>query len=115
MIILSNTADAQTWTVIPRYEPSTDVTVTFRSESENKVAYTFTYSATYSNGYLSITHTFDPVLTLNRFYEINVKEGAALIWKGKAYVTDQTDYPVYTINQDKFTEYQNNDNEFVII
>jgi hypothetical protein len=115
MIVLSNTADEQTFTVIPRFEPSGDVTVKFTSETQNKETHSFAYAASYSNGYLTIVNTFDPVLKLNTFYSIKVLEGSDLVWRGRCFATDQTDYPKFTVNDGKFEEYQDNNNEFITI
>ena len=115
MLILSNTTEEQTFTIIPRYEPSEDVTITFVSETENKQTHQFVYAATYLNGYLSISHIFSPVLKLNNFYTFKVTIGDALIYRGKAFVTDQTNLPKFTLNDNKFVIYEGNNNEFLTI
>lgn len=115
MIYLSDSDEAQTWTVIPRIEPTENVAVTITSEDQNKQLYSFSYAATYSNGYLEIVHTFDPVLTLNNSYIIEVKNASELIFRGKIYCTDQTDLPAFSINDGQFTEITQSNNEFTII
>lgn len=115
MIVLDTGSDEQTFSVIPRFEPSGSVTVTFRSEQQNKQTHSFTYAATYENGYLTIANTFSPTLKNNNKYLVEVKEGATLLWRGKCFVTDQTDLPKYTINEDVYTEPVQSNNDFVII
>jgi hypothetical protein len=115
MIILSDTADEQELVIIPRVEPIGDVDVTFESEVQNKIVHSFTASATYLNGYLTIQHTFSPVLVLNQFYRIQVEDAGALIWRGRCFVTDQTDLDKFTINEGIYNEPTQTNNEFIIL
>lgn len=116
MLILSNTSGVQTFTIIPRFEPTTNVEVVFTSEVENKETHSFIVDGSYQNGKLSIDNTFSPTLELNTFYSIKVNAiGGTLAWRGRAFVTDQTSLPKFTVNENKFTEYQNNDNEFIVV
>lgn len=115
MIVLDTGSDEQTFSVIPRFEPSGSVTVTFKSEQQNEQVQSFTYAASYLNGYLTIAHTFDPVLKNNNKYLVEIKEGSTLAWRGKCFVTDQTDLPKYTINENIYSEPVQSNNEFVII
>lgn len=117
MVILTDTSSAQDITVIPRYKPIGNVRVTLRSESKNKVTHTLIITPTYSNGYLTMTNSYSPALKLNTFYELKVDADNSpsfdQIYRGKVFVTDQIDLPVYTINEGEFTEFQGNDNEFL--
>ena len=114
MIILTTSAEIQTISVIPRFEPTTDVTITLVNEQQNKQTHTFSYAASYANGYLTIEKAFDPVLVNANNYLITIKEGENLCWRGKIFVTNETDYPKFTINEGKFKPHSTN-NEFVII
>ena len=115
MLILTTTSDAQTFTVIPRYEPTTDVAVTFTSKEQNKQTHSFTYAALYANGYLTIINSFDPVLVEQQQYSVEVKVEDVLYWRGRATVTDQTILPKFEVNNEEFTEPTQSDNEFIII
>ena len=114
MVILTTSAAAQTFIIIPRFEPTGNVDVTFTSEQQNKLTHTFNFAATYLNGYLTITNTFSPALVDAQNYIIEIKDGAELCFRGKAFITDETDFPKFSINENVFTEQPSN-NEFVII
>ena len=115
MLILSTTSEEQTFSVIPRFEPTSSVTITLVSEQQNKQTHSFTYAATYLNGYLSITKAFSPVLVESNSYILTIKDGAELCFRGKIFVTDQTDRPQFTINEGVYTEAPATSNEYVII
>lgn len=115
MLILTTSSDAQTFSVIPRFEPTTDVQVVFTSKAQNKETHDFTYSATYSNGYLTIENTFSPILVEQQNYSVVVLEGSDLVWRGRAYVTDQSNLPKFEVNEGEFTEPTQSNNDFIII
>jgi hypothetical protein len=114
MIILTTSAASQSFTVIPRFEPTANVDVTFTSEQQNKLTHTFNFAATYLNGYLTITNTFAPVLIDGQNYIVEIKDGAELCFRGKSFITDQTTFAKFSINESIFTE-QPSSNEFIII
>ena len=115
MLILTSTVDEQEITVIPRFEPSGDVTVTFKSEQQNKVTHTITDSGSYSNGYYTFSSAFDPILKDKEFYVVEIKEGSDLVWRGRAFITDQTSLPNFTIAENVFTEPTQSNNEFIVL
>ena len=114
MVILTTSAASQTFTVIPRFDPTTDVVVTFTSEQQNKLTHTFAFAATYLNGYLTISNTFSPLLVDAQNYIIEVMDGAELCFRGKSFITDQTDFPKFSINNGAYVKQPSN-NEFIII
>jgi hypothetical protein len=115
MVILSDTSNSQTFSIIPRFEPTGDVTVTMYSEQQNKLTHTLTITGVYSNGYLSLSSAFSPVLVLNQNYRLEIKDGLELCWRGKVFVTNQTDLPQFTINEGVYTQPTQTDNSFIII
>ena len=115
MLILSTTSDVQEITVIPRFEPSGDVVITFKSEQQNKVTHTITDSGSYLDGYYTISNAFDPVLKDKEFYLVEIKEGSDLVWRGRAFITDQTSLPKFTIAENVFTEPTQSNNEFIVL
>lgn len=115
MIVLSPAATSQTFKVIPRFEPTGNVDVTFYSKSQNKQTHNFNYAATYADGYLTIVNTFSPVLVNNTPYTVEVKDGEELCWRGRCFVTDQTNLPKYTLNDGAYDEPVQSDNSFVIV
>lgn len=120
MIVLTTTSSPQTVTVIPRYEPTGTVRVTIISEEQNKRVRQFNTSYTYTNGVLSFNiPASSSGFVEDTFYSMKVEEqdGANynMLHRAKIFVTDQTTLPKYTTQENEFTEYQDNNNEFVII
>lgn len=121
MDVLLTTASTQTWTIIPRYAPSSAIKVYFTRESENKVSHTFTVSpakSNYTNGFLTIENAFSPVLVEGEFDTYKVVENSGnepLLYRGKVFVTDQTQIPKYTQNKNRYNQYSGNNNEYIII
>lgn len=124
MIVLRTTASSQTISVIPRFEPFEQLRYTLRSEDENKQVYQFTTSMgtpySYTNGYLNTSYAFNsPRLVEGQFYQLTVEEKDGgdwnLLYRGKIFVTDQTELDKYTTQQGDFEQYENNDNEFIIV
>jgi hypothetical protein len=121
MDVLTTSTGAQSITVIPRFEPTSTVRVTLKSDDQNAQQIQSTVTGTYSNGYLTVSLTFDAddSLTEGQFYSLKIEESIASVWtmayRGLVYCTDQTDFPKYTINSGKFTEYAGNDNAFLTI
>jgi len=116
MIVLNTSSDEQTFTVIPRFEPTATITITFFSEQQNKQTHSFTDDTpNYSNGYLTINNTYDPALVDQNKYVVEIKETGVLCWRGKCFVTDQTDLPKFTINEGVYDEPTQSSNEFIII
>lgn len=120
MIVLTTASSSQDVTVIPRYEPTGNVRVTLISEEQNKQVRQFNASYTYTNGVLTFsTPAGSSGLVENTFYSMKVEEqdGANynMLHRAKIFCTDQTNLPKYTTQEDEFTEYAGNNNEFVII
>jgi len=61
--------------------------------------------------------TLSGIFTLveGRFYKFDVLDGSSLIYRGKIFCTDQTDYDKYSVNDGVYTEEQSYDNEFIIL
>lgn len=121
MQVLKTISSAQTISVIPRYEPTGTVRYTLRSEDENKQEAQANVAATYTNGYLTfdVSFTSPNQLIEGQFYKLTVEEqdgsNYKLLYRGKIYCTDQTTLPKYTTQENEFTEYTGNDNEYAII
>ena len=121
MTILTTSSSPQSISVIPRFEPTGTITFILRSEDQSKTIVNANISQanyTYSNGYLSFDRTFSPVLVESEFHNITIKEQGGserLIFRGKAFVTDQAVLPKFTTQEGEFTEYSGNNNEYIII
>lgn len=111
MHILQVSASPQSITIIPRSFPA-NVTIQLIDESTNTTA-TPAVTAASANGFMTITGTFS--LVNNRFYGLKVFQSANLIYRDRVFVTSQTEYDKFTVNQNVYTEETSYDNEFIII
>jgi hypothetical protein len=68
---------------------------------------------TESNGYMTLSAEFS--LSEGVFYGMKVFDGSELIYRGRVFVTSQTEYDKYTTNSGVYTEETSYNNEFVII
>jgi len=108
MIILQESASAQTFKFIPRELEATSMVI--RDEAENTET-TISIIPTVSTYYLEVTE----ILTLieNRTYTLKVLNGTDVVYKDKIFCTNQT-ISDYSINDGEYVENSTN-NEFVII
>ena len=111
MHILRVSASAQSITIIPRSFPAS-VTIQLIDESTNTTA-TPTVTAASANGFMTLTGTFS--LVNSRFYGLKVFNAGNLIYRDRVFVTSQTEYDKFTVNQNVYTEETSYDNEFIII
>ena len=96
MIIFRPSEETQTATIIPRYEADL-VTLKLRDESK-ATEETFTdLTAIYSYGYL--TFEFTKTVSEGSTFELEVLDGVNVLFRGKAFATDETDLENYKINQ----------------
>ena len=116
MKVLTTSESAQTLKVIPRSYPAT-VTLKLRDESTNTTQTYSSVAATNVKGYLTISNAFS--LIEDRFYELTIFDGAAVIYRDKVFCTDQdvdqatNDY--YSVNEDTYTSEETFDNDYIII
>ena len=95
MTILRPAETTQTATIIPRYN-ATDLTVTLLNE-ETQVLNEFEYiSTTYSAGYL--TFEFDLTCREAESFNLEVKDGVVVLFRGKAFATDTVDLENYKMS-----------------
>ena len=107
MKVLTTTASAQTFKIVPR-EYVTTATMLLTDDSTNT-----------TTTYASIT-PFSPVLEEGRFYNFVLKNSSNdIIYKDKIFCTvqgvDQTQNEEYTINKDVYTSDNSYDNDFIIL
>ena len=112
MKILTTSLSAQDLVVIPRTVSYTDLTLTLTNEN-TKVETPYSVTATYLNGYMTISNVF--TLTEGVFYTFKIVDDGELIFRGKIFCTDQTVFDKYTINDGEYTEPSATDNEFTYI
>jgi len=111
MHILQVSTGNQNIIIIPRSFPNA-VTVKLIDESTNTTA-TPTVTVSSANGFMTITGVFTVVDA--RFYGLKVFDGNNLIYRDRVFVTSQTDYPKYTVNEGVYKEENSNTNEFIIV
>jgi hypothetical protein len=111
MHILQVSASPQSITIIPRSFPAS-VTIQLIDESTNTTA-TPSVTAASANGFMTLSGTFS--LVNNRFYGLKVFNAGNLIYRDRVFVTSQTEYDKFTVNQNVYTEETSYDNEFIII
>jgi len=81
-------------------------------ESKNTTA-TPSVSVSSANGFMTLTGTFS--LTNNRYYGLKVFDGSTLIYRDRIFVTSQTEFDKFTVNQNIYTEEESYNNEFILL
>lgn len=100
-------ADGGTYTLNGCYTP---LFLNITNE-DTKVSTTYDVSATSSNQELTIAQAF--TLTEGVYYSYEVLNGLNLMYRGKIFCTDQTDFDKYVISSGDFVEAASRDNEFI--
>lgn len=95
MTILRPSLETQSITIIPRYDVE-NVTLTLTNELTQDVN-TYTTSTSYSNGYMTIQ--FDLTVYEMDSFNLEVKDGDTVLFRGKAFATDETDLENYKMSK----------------
>ena len=82
------------------------------NENTNTTA-TINPSITESNGFMSLSATFS--LVGGTFYGMKIFKGSNLIYRDRVFVTSQTEYDKFTVNQNVYTEEESYNNEFIVL
>jgi len=119
MIVLTTSATAQTFKVIPRDYSLTAFTMSIRDDSTNvTVTYNIT-GATVSGNYVTYQNTFSPILVENHFYDMTLYTGTNIIFKDRIFCTDQTinqvDNDYYNLNDGVYTTDDSYNNEYIVV
>ena len=119
MIVLTTSATAQTFNVIPRDYSLTAFTMSIRDDSTNvTVTYNVT-NATVSGNYVTYQNTFSPILVENNFYDMTLYTGTNIIFKDRIFCTDQTinqvDNDYYNLNDGVYTTDDSYNNEYIVV
>jgi hypothetical protein len=117
MKILSTSADAQTFKIIPR-EYVTTATLILRDDSTNTESTYSNITPSVSVNHLEIQQAFSPILVEGRFYDMILKNTAdKIIYKDKIFCTDQAidQNQEYTVNSGEYITDTSHDNDFIII
>lgn len=88
------------------------VTLYLTNENTNTTA-TINPTITESNGYMSLAAEFS--LVSGTFYGMKIFKGSNLIYRDRAFVTSQTEFDKYTVNQSVYTEEDSYNNEFIVL
>lgn len=105
MIILQETAAAQTLRVIPReYTTTTTYTVDITSDSENKNIYSLAYTNQFTlDRYWYNISAAMPNLEQDNFYTLRITDAAAAeVFRGRIFCTNQT-ISDYSVNAAQYT------------
>ena len=95
MTILRPALTTQTITIIPRYDVET-VSLSLLNE-ETQVDNSFTVSTTYANGYMTIQIAL--AVKESEQFNLEVKDNNTVLFRGKAFATDETDLENYKISK----------------
>ena len=82
------------------------------NENTNTTA-TINPTITESQGYMSLSAEFS--LVSGTFYSMKVFKGSNLIYRDRVFVTSQTEYDKFTVNQNVYTEETSYNNEFIVL
>jgi len=88
------------------------VTLYLTNENTNTTA-TINPTITESYGFMSLFAEFS--LVSNTFYTFRVFKGLNLIYRDRVFVTSQTDYAKFTVNEGVYTEETSYNNEFIVL
>jgi hypothetical protein len=111
MNILTTSASAQNLQIIPRSFPAS-VSARLTNESTNTTQ-TQTIAPTSANGYMTLNAAW--TLKEANFYLLEVFSGVNLIYRGRVFCTDQTNFEKFTVNAGVYDQETAGDNTFVII
>lgn len=111
MHILQAIGTSQDIKIIPRSHPAS-VTVELTDESTNTTA-TPAMTVVSLNGFLTLSGVVSVVD--GRYYNLAVKDGLELIYRGRCFVTSQTDFPKYSVNDGVYVKETSYNNEYIII
>ena len=124
MIVLTTSANAQIFNVIPRDYSLSDFTMTIRDDSTNvTVTYEIT-GATVEGNYVTFENIFSPILVENHFYDFTlidttIADDTQVIFKDRIFCTDQTinqvDGNYYNINEGQYTSDESYNNEYIVV
>ena len=88
------------------------VTIYFTNESTNTTT-SINPTITENKGYMLLSAAFN--LSSGVFYTMEVFKGSNLIYRGRAFVTSQTEYDKFFINEGVYTKETSYNNEFIIL
>lgn len=112
MIVLEESASAQTINLIPRKFVSGDsYNVTIINESTNKEVYNVDTTAITEHLYHNTYSAIFPVKQ-DITYTLTIKDGSEVIYKDKIFCTNQADLTDYSINSGAYIA-NDTDNEFI--
>jgi len=112
---LTTSASAQILKIIPRTYASS-VTLSVRDDSTN-TSVSYSVTPTTSRDYMVLSQAFS--LKEGRYYDLEVKEGAIVIYKDRLFCTDQTVSQItnnyYTVNSSEFNYNATYDNDIILV
>tara|TARA_X000000368_G_C23052170_1_gene721972 strand:+ start:493 stop:858 length:366 start_codon:yes stop_codon:yes gene_type:complete len=114
MIRLSPTTNAQSVSIIPRaYTVAANLSMVIVQDGtrETQTINNITSSLSTNGNFLQMSIAFS-ILTAETSYSFELKQGATLLYRGKAYCTSQTDNTTdHTLNSNKYNQYVGTDTD----
>ena len=106
MKVLLPSTDEQIIKIIPRtYVEASDLTLVITRDGTGETETLTSLTSTIDGNYISIPCTFS-ILSEGSIYFMELKQGSALLFRDKVYVTAQTDRTQkHTLNTGKYTEH----------
>jgi hypothetical protein len=80
------------------------------TSEDTNTSITYNVTAAYNNQELTVTQSFN--LKEGVYYSYKVSDGVNLMYRGKIFCTDQTEFDKYVVNNTNFVEVASRDNEF---
>ena len=119
MKVLTTSASAQTFKIIPRQYVTTATMLITDDQTNATVTYS-SISPSTSVNHLQISQAFSPVLEEGHFYDMVLKNSSnEIIYQDKIFCTaqgvDQTQNQEYTVNSGEYTTDTSYDNDFIIL
>lgn len=99
MTILRPSLTAQDITIIPRYQPSNleFFRLNFLNEETQEELSVSVSDINYVNGYLTLTFDFECLESES--FNLEIKEGDNVLFRGKAFATDEEDLENYKLSK----------------
>jgi hypothetical protein len=112
MHILKPITSAQEIEIIPRESNAADVSLHLKNESTNQTQI-LNPTITQADGFMTLSAEFS--LVSGVFYGLKVFNGSTLIYRDRVFVTSQTDFDKFSVNEGVYIKEESFNNDFVIL
>lgn len=112
MHILKPITSSQEIKIISRQSAAGTIAIHLKSESSNENQ-TLNPSVIEADGFMTLSAEFS--LVSGVFYGLKVFDGSTLIYRGRVFVTSQTDFDKFSVNEGVYIKEESFNNDFVIL